>query len=197
MHSNQILNIASWTHPLTWVIQVMPVFFLVGGYANALSWRSAQRRGEGYAAWLRSRLRRLGTPVIPLLLVWLAIASIAYAAGVPGGTLRTASQVALVPTWFLAAYVMVVALAPPALKLWERLGWWAVAGLLAEKDYREQLERYAVAVEKLVGTRPRLLLCFLQVRQQIWLKCFVSSNAVQEIDSYDTIPQHINITDKW
>ena len=72
-----------------------------------------------------------------------------------------------------------------------------VARLLAEKDYREQLERYAVAVEKLVGTRPRLLLCFLQVRQQIWLKCFVSSNAVQEIDSYDTIPQHINITDKW
>ena len=32
----------------------------------------------------------------------------------PGGTLRTASQVALVPTWFLAAYVMVVALAPAA-----------------------------------------------------------------------------------
>ena len=28
---NQILNHASWTHPLTWVIQVMPVFFLVGG----------------------------------------------------------------------------------------------------------------------------------------------------------------------
>ena len=128
--ANQILNIASWTHPLTWVIQVMPVFFLVGGYANALSWRSARRRGEPYAGWLRSRLRRLGTPVIPLLLVWLAIASIAYAVGVPGATLRTASQVALVPTWFLAAYVMVVALAPAALALWERLGWWAVGGLL-------------------------------------------------------------------
>lgn len=127
---DQILNLATWTHPLTWVIQVMPVFFMVGGYANALSWRSARRRGEGYAAWLRSRLRRLGTPVIPLLIVWLAIASIAYAAGVPGGTLRTASQVALVPTWFLAAYVMVVALAPAALALWERLGWWAVAGFL-------------------------------------------------------------------
>lgn len=128
---NQILNIATWTHPLTWVIQVMPVFFLVGGYANALSWCSAQAKGIGYAGWLRARLRRLGTPVIPLLLVWLALASIAYAAGVPGGTLRTASQVALVPTWFLAAYVMVVALAPPALALWERAGWWAVVGLLA------------------------------------------------------------------
>ncbi len=128
---NQILNHASWTHPLTWVIQVMPVFFLVGGYANALSWRSARARGEPYAGWLRSRLRRLGTPVVPLLLTWLVIASIAYAAGVPGGTLRTASQVALVPTWFLAAYVMVVALAPAALVLWERAGWWAVVGLLA------------------------------------------------------------------
>lgn len=127
---DQILNIAPWTHPLTWVIQVMPVFFLVGGYANALSWRSARRRGDGYAAWLRARLRRLGTPVIPLLLVWLALATVAYAAGVPGRTLRTASQVALVPTWFLAAYVMVVALAPAALALWERWGWWAVAGLL-------------------------------------------------------------------
>ncbi len=128
--ANQILNLASWTHPFTWVIQVMPVFFLVGGYANALSWRSARGQGIGYAGWLRARLRRLGTPVIPLLLLWLLMASIAYAAGVPGGTLRTASQVALVPTWFLAAYVMVVALAPPALRLWERFEWWAVAGLL-------------------------------------------------------------------
>lgn len=49
-----------------------------------------------------------------------------------------------------------------------------VARLLVEKDYREQLERYAVAVEKLVGTRPRLLLCFLQVGQQIWLESLVS-----------------------
>ncbi|WP_306514020.1 acyltransferase family protein [Janibacter hoylei] len=27
---------------LTWVLQVMPLFFLVGGYANATSWRSAR-----------------------------------------------------------------------------------------------------------------------------------------------------------
>lgn len=128
---DQILNIAPWTHPFTWVIQVMPVFFLVGGYANALSWRSASARGIGYAGWLRSRLRRLGTPVIPLLLIWLVLAATAFAAGVPGGTLRTASQVALVPTWFLAAYVMVVALAPAGLLVWRRWGWWSVTGLLA------------------------------------------------------------------
>ncbi|MDO5502233.1 MAG: acyltransferase [Actinomycetia bacterium] len=123
---NAVLNIADWTHPLTWIFQVMPIFFLVGGYANALSWRSAQGRGENYASWLRARLLRLGGPVVPLLVTWLVLAGTAYGLGVPGSTLRMASQVALVPTWFLAAYVLVVAVAPVTLALWQRLGWWSV-----------------------------------------------------------------------
>ena len=125
---NALLNIADWTHPLTWIFQVMPIFFLVGGYANGLSWRSAAARGQTYAAWLRARLLRLGGPVVPLLVTWVVLASAAYALGVPGSTLRLASQVALVPTWFLAAYVLVVAVAPLTLWLWQRLGWWSIAG---------------------------------------------------------------------
>ena len=125
---NALLNLADWTHPLTWIFQVMPIFFLVGGYSNALSWRSAQNRGETYAGWLRARLLRLGGPVVPLLVTWMVVASAAYRFGVPGGTLKMASQVALVPTWFLAAYVLVVAVAPATLWLWERLGWWSVVG---------------------------------------------------------------------
>lgn len=122
-----LLDLAPWTHPLTWVFQVMPIFFLVGGYANALSWRSARGRSQSYAAWLRARLQRLGRPVVPLLVAWLALAATAYSLGVPGSTLRLASQVALVPTWFLAAYVLVVAVAPFTLALWERYGWWTIA----------------------------------------------------------------------
>ena len=125
---NALLNIADWTHPLTWVFQVMPIFFLVGGYSNALSWRSAQAKGQPYAAWLRARLQRLGGPVVPLLVTWVVLASVAYRLGVPGSMLRMASQVALVPTWFLAAYVLVVAVAPVTLALWERLRWWSVLG---------------------------------------------------------------------
>ncbi len=128
---NAVLNIAPWSHPLTWVFQVMPVFFLVGGYANALSWRSSAHRDSTYAGWLRSRLQRLSAPVLPLLLVWLGIVAVATAAGLPTATARTASQVALVPTWFLAAYVVVVAVAPLTLRLWERWGWWSVAAGLA------------------------------------------------------------------
>ena len=44
---------------LTWVLQVMPLFFLVGGYANATSWRSARAKGDTWATWQRARLRQL------------------------------------------------------------------------------------------------------------------------------------------
>lgn len=124
--TGHLLSIATWTHPLTWALQVMPVFFFVGGYSNALSWRSARRDGVGYGGWLRARLRRLVLPVIPLLLVWTVGGWIAFNSGLEWETLRVASQVAMVPTWFLATYVVIVALAPPAQALWERLGWWAV-----------------------------------------------------------------------
>ncbi|MGL5929117.1 MAG: acyltransferase family protein [Dermatophilaceae bacterium] len=123
LEAGALLDRAAWTHPLTWVVQVMPLFFLVGGYANALSWRSARRRGVGAGSWLQSRLRRLLVPVAPLLGCWLLLAPALLAAGVPPRELRWATQVALVPTWFLAAYVVVCALAPLTLRLWERYGW--------------------------------------------------------------------------
>jgi hypothetical protein len=132
-----LLDLADWTHTLTWVFQVMPVFFFVGGYANALSWRSARRRGEDYGAWLRARLRRLALPVVPLLVVWGVGGWLALRAGLDWQLLQAASQVAIVPTWFLAAYVVIVTLAPAALAVWERLGWWSIVigvGLAALAD---------------------------------------------------------------
>lgn len=122
-----LLELTSWTHPLTWVLQVMPIFFFVGGYSNALSWRSARRRAESYGSWLRSRLRRLTLPVVPLLLVWGVGGALAIGLGLDWELLQMASQVALVPTWFLAAYVIIVALVPPTLWLWERFGWWTIS----------------------------------------------------------------------
>lgn len=123
-----LLELADWTHPLTWIFQVMPLFFFVGGYSNALSWRSARRSGESYGGWLRERLRRLTLPVVPLLLVWMVGGWVGLRAGLEWEVLQLASRVALVPTWFLAAYVVIVTLAPAALALWERIGWWSVAG---------------------------------------------------------------------
>ena len=128
LDAGAVLDRATWTHPLTWVFQVMPLFFVVGGYANGLSWRSARSRGEDWPVWLRTRLRRLLLPVVPLLLFWVGLVVLASTAGTDRGSLRLASQVALVPTWFLAAYVVVCALAPLTLRLWERFGWASVVG---------------------------------------------------------------------
>jgi surface polysaccharide O-acyltransferase-like enzyme len=126
-----LLILADWTHPLTWVFQVMPVFFLVGGYANGLSWRSARRRDESYGGWLRARLRRLSLPVVPLLLFWTAGGWLGLRLGLDWEVLQLASQVALVPTWFLAAYVVIVTIAPIALWIWERWGWWSIVAGIA------------------------------------------------------------------
>ncbi|MFP4552893.1 MAG: acyltransferase family protein [Actinomycetota bacterium] len=126
-----LLELADWTHPLTWLFQVMPLFFFVGGYSNALSWRSARRRGEVYGAWLRARLRRLALPVVPLLVIWAVGGWIGLRVGLDWEMLQLSSRVALVPTWFLAAYVVIVTLAPVALWLWDRFGWWSIAAGLA------------------------------------------------------------------
>ena len=31
IHAGNILSLADWTHPFTWLFPVMPVFFVVGG----------------------------------------------------------------------------------------------------------------------------------------------------------------------
>lgn len=126
-----VLDHARWTHPLTWVFQVMPIFFLVGGYSNGLSWRSARRKGLGYADWLGARVRRLSTPLVPLLLVWLVVSLIAVAAGANAAVAGLATQMALIPTWFLAAYLMVIVVGPACLVAWERWGWWTIVVGLA------------------------------------------------------------------
>jgi len=131
-----LLSAAPWTGYLTWVLQVMPIFFLVGGYANAVSWRSSQGKGEAYGAWLRARLRRLLLPVLPLLAVWTVGAYVLLQSGLDPELIRIGSQGAFIPVWFLATYVMVVALTPVTLRAWDRFGWksliatGALAGLM-------------------------------------------------------------------
>lgn len=124
-----ILAVADWTHWLTWVIQVMPVFFIVGGFSNGLTWRAAQRDGVSYAEWLAGRLRRLVGPVLPLLGVWVGIGALAHAGGVPAEMVRIGSQMALIPVWFLAVYLGVVVLVPLSHALWVRFRFGSCAGL--------------------------------------------------------------------
>ena len=127
-----LLRIQPDTQWLTWLFQVMPIFFIVGGYANAVSLESARRREIGYAGWLAARLNRLVTPLLALLLGWAIFALLLYFWDVSSGVIGLASRAALIPIWFLAIYIMVVVLAPATYNAWRRWGfasfWVFVAG---------------------------------------------------------------------
>lgn len=109
-------------HWLTWLFQVMPIFFIVGGYANAVSLESAKRKGIGYAGWLSARLNRLVSPLLVLLIAWAILAVVMTFFGARPEVTQYVSQAALIPTWFLAIYIFVIILAPLAYKFWQALG---------------------------------------------------------------------------
>ncbi len=124
-----MLRLAPWSQWLTWIFQVMPLFFIVGGYANAASWEAARRAGRPYDSWLADRLRRLVLPVVPLLAVWSVLALAGSWIGIPPTMTEIGSQLAFTPTWFLAVYIMVVVLAPATHAAWRRFGlasFWAL-----------------------------------------------------------------------
>ena len=122
VRATSLLQVAPWTRWLTWALQVMPVFFVVGGAVSAASWRRAAARGETAGGWLRARAARLLHPTVPLLAGWALAAPLAVAAGVDPALARLGSQAALVPLWFLAVYLVVQALTPALLVAHERLG---------------------------------------------------------------------------
>lgn len=109
--------------PLTWVFQVMPLFFVVGGVANAASWATARGRGQTYAVWLRGRLVRLVRPAALLFGVGAGLAALLRLGGVPAEAVEPVAWLVVVPVWFLAVYVLVVAVAPP---LWEAHRRWGL-----------------------------------------------------------------------
>jgi len=133
------------------LFQVMPLVFLVGGAVNAASWRRARALGVTPVAWLRRRARRLLRPAVPLLLVVVPLWGLAGT--LLPGWLVLSPGVALVPLWFLAAYLAVTALTPWSLALHDR-GWSpalivVAAGLAGGVD----LVRLA-GVGPVLGTQP-------------------------------------------
>jgi len=135
--TSHILTVSPWTAWLTWIVQVMPIFFMVGGYANGMSWRAARRDGKSYAAWLEGRLRRLVWPILPLLATWVMLVTIEHTRGVRPELIRYGSQVAFIPIWFLAVYILIVLIVPALGAAWTRFGmtsFWAMTAAAVAVD---------------------------------------------------------------
>ncbi|GAA2708860.1 MULTISPECIES: acyltransferase [Streptomyces] len=108
--------------PLSWVLQTLAVFFLVGGYSAARSWESARARGESYGRWTARRLGRLTRPVPAVLGVWIPAALWLTAGDAGWGTVRTLIALVVSPLWFLCVFAALTAATAPVVALVRRLG---------------------------------------------------------------------------
>lgn len=112
----------SWTHPMTWLFQVMPVFFLVGGYANAASLTSHRRRGADATTWLLVRTDRLLPPTTAFVVALTAAALSARILGADPQLVGGFTWLVSIPLWFITVYLAVVALTPVMHALHRRAG---------------------------------------------------------------------------
>ena len=101
--------------PMTWLLQILPLFFFAGAAASTYGWRPDSSPGQ----WLLCRAQRLFRPV-----AWyLATVLTAYAVCTSIGASAVADVVAHLGVqllWFLGAYVLVLAAVPALQRLSSR-----------------------------------------------------------------------------
>jgi fucose 4-O-acetylase-like acetyltransferase len=129
--ATNVLRAVPPARALTWALQVMPLFFFVGGFANSASWSAARRDGISYGSWLGVRVRRLVLPAVVFAALWTVLAAALTANGVATRSVAALDKTVALPLWFLAVYLVVVALAPAMLAAHRRLGCAVPVGLAA------------------------------------------------------------------
>ena len=107
----------------TWILQIMPLFFVVGGVGTAGAWRRRRARGMAAGKYVRERTLRLVQPAAVLWSVLALLAVAALAAGAPYELVTFALSGTGMALWFLAAYLVCQALAPLFMRMHEQLGW--------------------------------------------------------------------------
>ncbi|MDR3661335.1 MAG: acyltransferase [Mycobacterium sp.] len=130
---SNILVEAPWTQWLTWIFQVVPVFFLVAGYASAVSWTG--RGATSARDWLGRRVRTVLGPTTAYVVAMLAAVAVSVLAGVDNSTLDLGAWAVAMHLWFIPVYVVLVVLTPAAVAAHRRWGLFApmvlAAGVIA------------------------------------------------------------------
>ncbi len=117
-HADNPIGYVSGLWSLTWVLQVMPLFFVAGGFVHACAWGRDRGTPGAWASFVKRRAVQLGVPALVLIGV-VSAAGTAIALLHEGGDPWVPRAVTLVlsPLWFLAVYMVLVVTVP----LWDRL----------------------------------------------------------------------------
>jgi peptidoglycan/LPS O-acetylase OafA/YrhL len=116
--------------PLTWLFQVLPLFFAAGAVSNLASW---QNRGHDPGAFRRHRLVRLVTPLVLYSVVWTLVLLVP---SLSGGEVVDVGRFLSQLTWFLGVYALVVVAVPVTARWtarpWLTLSTWLLVVLLVD-----------------------------------------------------------------
>lgn len=143
-----VLAVVGYARWFTLPLQVMPVFFLAGGYAAAASWPSWRARGGRWPGWAHGRLVRLLRPTSWFVAIIAGLVVVARMVAVDPSVLAQAGWAVALLLWFLPVYLLLLVLAVPLLRAWSRAGWLVLAGgvaVVAVVDVLVQVGHLAVA----------------------------------------------------
>ncbi len=104
---------------VTWALQVMPLFFLAGGFSSAVSLDSHNRKDGAPQDWVANRLRRMMIPTMVLAYFWIVVLAVGQLVGV-GEIALLGAAAGAIPLWFLANYTIDTAIAPITLPLFRK-----------------------------------------------------------------------------
>lgn len=113
----------------TWVLMIMPVFFICGGFAAITQWRKLHNAGETPAHYIRVRSLRLARPVVGVMVGVGVVLAVMAASGVDQEFLRTFAIRLAEPLWFIAVYIACTALVPVMSWLHNHAAWRTYFGL--------------------------------------------------------------------
>ena len=118
-HATNPIGFTTGLWSVTWLLQVMPLFFYVGGHAHLLAWARARERGQPLGRFVMRRMRSLAVPALALFGVWVVLGFIL------GNVfdlhwIGRAVLLVVSPLWFMAVYLLLIALLPVFLWLHER-----------------------------------------------------------------------------
>lgn len=107
---------SAWIVPLSWLLQVMPLFFVIGGFSGAVALRRARDRGGDGAGFVAGRIHRLLVPAVVTIGTAGALLAALTVAGVPADLIALAGFRFAQPLWFLGVFLVCQALLPLLLR---------------------------------------------------------------------------------
>jgi fucose 4-O-acetylase-like acetyltransferase len=116
------LDYVAWARWVTWAFQVMPIFFVIGGYVDAQSWTAHHGDGQSWIVWVRDRVMRLWWPTAVFVVAGILAVVAAQAAGAGRAELAEAGWLVALQLWFLPVYMMLIAVTPVLLAAYRRWG---------------------------------------------------------------------------